>query len=376
MNRISTKMPALTIGNRTAGVPIIQGGMGVGVSLSSLASAVANAGGIGVIATAALGFDKPGFLKDPVGISTKTLAEEIRKAKQLTKGLLGVNLMVALSAFGDMAKTAIAEGVDVIFAGAGLPLDLPKYLNKDSVTKLVPIISSARAVELITKKWVSGYGYIPDAFVVEGPKAGGHLGFKKEQILEKEYALESILPKILEKVKELETEYKKKIPVIAGGGIFTGADIYRFLKMGASGVQMGTRFVATHECDASIGFKQMYINCKEEDITIINSPVGLPGRAIRNAFIEASEAGHKVPFSCPYQCIRTCEYEKSPYCIAIALMNAQKGNMEHGFAFAGVNAYRINELVSVEELIDSLQAEYEEAMKHDNATPGCENCNG
>ena len=356
------EMPKLVIGELVAKLPIIQGGMGIGVSLSSLASAVGNAGGIGVISAAGMGFDRPGYKSNPIETSIQALREEIRKAKELTRGVVGVNIMVALSNFADMVKTSISEKIDVIFAGAGLPLDLPAYLTEGVKTKLVPIISSARAAELIAKKWVSKYNYVPDAFVVEGPKAGGHLGFKKDELSEHEYTLEELIPKVVSKVSELEDQYGKKIPVIAAGGIYTGEDIYKFLQMGASGVQMGTRFVATEECDASIEFKQSYVDCKEEDIVIIKSPVGLPGRALKNSFIEASEEGKKHPFHCPYQCIKTCEHEKSPYCIALALMNAQKGNFKNGFAFVGQNGYRVTEITTVQKLMDSLQEEFENAV--------------
>ena len=354
-------MPELKIGDLVAKIPIIQGGMGVGVSLSSLSSAVANEGGIGVIAAAAMGYDKAGYRENPVEVSKKALADEIQKAREATKGILGVNIMVALSNFSELVKMAVEKEIDIIFAGAGLPLDLPQYLTKGTKTKLVPIISSVRAVEVIVKKWVGQYNYVPDAFVLEGPLAGGHLGYKKEQISDPLYSLENLLPQVVEKVKEYEALYQKKIPVIAAGGIFSGADILKFLQLGASGVQMGTRFVATEECDASPAFKQTYIDCKEEDIMIIQSPVGLPGRAIRNPFLEASESGQKQPFSCPFQCIRTCDYQKSPYCIALALMSAQKGNLKNGFAFAGQNAWRIKEIVSVHDLMESLKREYTEA---------------
>ncbi|MDD2483474.1 MAG: nitronate monooxygenase [Eubacteriales bacterium] len=362
MSAVLETMPELIIGDLRAKTPIIQGGMGVGVSLSSLASAVANEGGIGVMAVAALGFDRPEYKTNPVETGKAALREEIQKAKKLTKGILGVNIMVALSSFSEMVKTAVAEEIDVIFAGAGLPLDLPQYLSKGAKTKLVPIISSARAAEIIIKKWVAKYDYVPDAFVVEGPLAGGHLGFRKEEIDDPEYSLDKIIPQVIAKVREYEEKYNKMIPVIAAGGIYTGSDILHYLRLGAAGVQMGTRFVATHECDASAAFKQTYIDCKEEDIMIIHSPVGLPGRAIKNEFLEQSEAGKKHPFHCPFQCIKTCEYEKSPYCIALALMNAQKGILKNGFAFAGQNAYRIKEIVSVHELIESLKGEYRDAV--------------
>lgn len=356
-------MPKLVIGELVAKLPIIQGGMGIGVSLSSLASAVGNAGGIGVISAAGMGFDRPSYKSNPIETSIQALKEEIIKAKQLTKGVVGVNIMVALSNFADMVKTSISEKIDVIFAGAGLPLDLPAYLSEGVKTKLVPIISSARAAELIAKKWITKYNYAPDAFVVEGPMAGGHLGYKNENLEDPSYSLEEIIPQVVQAVSQIEEQCGKKIPVIAGGGIYTGEDIYKFIQMGASGVQMGTRFVATEECDASIEFKQSYVDCKKEDIVIIKSPVGLPGRALKNSFVEESEKGKKHPFSCPYHCIKTCEHDKSPYCIALALLNAQKGNLKNGFAFIGQNGYRVTEITTVDKLMGTLKEEYANAAE-------------
>jgi len=206
------------------------------------------------------------------------------------------------------------------------------------------------------------YDYIPDAFVVEGPLAGGHLGFKKEELKDPEITLETRLKEVLDEVKILEEKYDKEIPVIAGGGIYDGKDIAKFLKLGAKGVQMATRFVATYECDADEKFKEAYLKCKKEDIVIIDSPVGLPGRAIKNEFLEAVERGEKKPYKCPFHCIRTCDYQNSPYCIAIALLNAKKGNFKYGFAFAGANAYRIEKIVKVKDLMAELVKEAEENM--------------
>ena len=242
-------LEALVIGDLTARIPVIQGGMGVGVSLSGLAAAVANAGGIGVIAAAGIGLLEPDGFKDFIGANIRALQREIRKAKTLTNGILGVNIMVALTNFADMVKTAIEEKIDIIFAGAGLPMNLPEYLN-GSATKLVPIVSSARAAALLAKRWLERYHYAPDAFVVEGPMAGGHLGFKEDQLEDPAFALEKIIPEVLHAVRPFEEKTGRKIPVIAGGGVYTGADIRKYIEMGASGVQMATRFVATNECDA------------------------------------------------------------------------------------------------------------------------------
>ncbi|OGO81175.1 MAG: 2-nitropropane dioxygenase [Clostridiales bacterium GWC2_40_7] len=351
-------MKQLRIGNITVNLPIIQGGMGVGISLSSLAAAVANEGGVGVISTAAIGINESDFFTNFLEANIRGLKKEIRKARELTKGILGVNIMGALSNYADMVRTAIEEGIDIIFSGAGLPLNLPHFLDGKGKTKLVPIVSSARAVGIIAKRWFEKYKYLPDAIVVEGPMAGGHLGFKEEQMGDQEFRLEKLVTDVIEEVKLLENRYEKTIPVIAAGGIYSGGDIRKFLELGAAGVQMATRFVTTHECDASIEFKNKYIECKKEDIVIIDSPVGMPGRAIGNKFIDAVNKGGKHPLNCHFHCIKTCNVETSPYCIALALINAQRGNMEHGFAFAGENAYRTSEIISVKELMDVLQVEY------------------
>jgi len=286
------------------------------------------------------------------------LKKEIRKARQMTQGVLGVNIMVALTNFADMVKTAIDEGIDIIFSGAGLPLNLPQYLKKTDHTKLVPIVSSPRAAAVLTRRWVERYNYVPDAFVVEGPLAGGHLGFNAEQLTDSDYALEKIIPKVIAEVKVSEEKYQKSIPVIAAGGVYSGADIKKFLELGVSGVQMATRFVTTDECDAAPEFKKAYLKSKKEDLVIIKSPVGMLGRAIKNKFISDVAEGKNKPFKCPFHCITTCDYQKSPYCIALALINAQRGNLKQGFAFSGANAYRAKEIIPVKKLIDSLVQEY------------------
>jgi len=356
---ISLREIGLNIGDLAARLPIIQGGMGIGVSLSRLASAVANQGGIGVISAAGIGMSEPDFSINYLEANIRAFRKEIRKARELTKGILGVNIMVVLSNFGDMAKTAIEEGIDIIFSGAGLPLNLPVFLKESKATKLVPIVSSARAAGIIAKRWLDKYQYAPDAIVVEGPMAGGHLGFKSDQIDDPAYRLENLVSEVIGEAKKIEDKTAKPVPVIAAGGIYTGEDIYKFIQLGASGVQMATRFVTTEECDAFLGFKNTYINCRKEDIGIIKSPVGMPGRAIINEFINDVNAGIKKPYKCPYHCIITCNRESSPYCIALALINAKKGRMKHGFAFAGENAYKAEKIVSVEDLINSLVEEYD-----------------
>ncbi|MCE5196443.1 MAG: nitronate monooxygenase family protein [Negativicutes bacterium] len=359
---ISWSGPSLTIGDLTVKLPIIQGGMGIGISLSGLASAVANQGGIGVISTAGIGMSEPDFNTNYLEANIRALRKEIKLARVLSKGVLGVNIMVASSNFADMVKTAIEEGIDLIFSGAGLPLTLPSFLTPSSKTKLAPIVSSARAVKLIAKFWVEKYNYSPSAVVVEGPKAGGHLGFKVEQLTDPNYQLEKILPEVIAETKKIAAQTGKTIPVIAAGGIYSGEDIARMFQLGAAGVQMATRFVTTEECDAAPEFKNAYLSCKAEDIGIIQSPVGMPGRAIINEFLQEVKAGAKIPFVCPFHCISTCNYQTSPYCISLALINAKKGRMQHGFVFAGANAYRSDKIVSVRELINSLVQEYNDAI--------------
>ncbi len=359
-------VPVLRIGDLEARTPIIQGGMGVGISLGGLASAVANAGGIGVIATPGIGQFEPDFDTNPRQANKRALAKEIRKAKAQSDGLIGVNVMVALANFDDLVQCAVDEGADLLLLGAGLPLGLPDTLPLEKLgelhTKFAPIVSSGRAAKLVFRSWEKRYSHVPDAVVVEGPLAGGHLGFKKEQIDDPEYALEKILPEVISAIEPYQERFGKNIPVIAAGGIYTGADIHRFMELGAAGVQMGTRFVATNECDASQGFKDAYVKCREEDIVIIDSPVGLPGRAIRGEFLDRVSTGHREPFKCSWKCLKTCNFKKTPYCICSALTNAKEGNWSHGFAFAGQNAYRIDRIMPVSELVGTLIAEYQAAL--------------
>ena len=358
--------PGLEIGHLKARYPIIQGGMGVGISMSGLASAVARAGGIGVVASVLIGLNQKDFYKDPRGATFRALDEEIRKAKELSDGgPIGVNIMVALQDYGEMVRISAEAGADVIISGAGLPLKLPAMIPPGCETALVPIVSSGRAANLLCKRWREHYGRLPDGFVVEGPKAGGHLGFKAEDLFKPEFQIENLVKEVIEAVRPWEDKSGCQIPVIAAGGIYTGEDIYRFIKMGAAGVQMGTRFVATHECDASEEFKQAYVKATKDDVLIIKSPVGLPGRALKGSFLEKMARGEKHPKKCAYKCIRTCRYPDTPYCIGMALINAQRGNLGSGFVFCGENVYRIDKIVSVEELMNELVQGYRQAASKD-----------
>lgn len=358
------KIPELNIGNLKVDLPIIQGGMGVGISLSGLASAVANAGGIGVIATVGVGMLESDFYTHFNEASDRALRREIRKAKKMTKGILGANIMVALTNFDDIVKLVTEEGIDIVFLSAGLaPTTLPIKKLIEAGIKVVPKGSSARVAKIIFQRLASRLNYVPDAVVIEGPLSGGHQGFSEDQITDSNFALEKLLPEVLSVIKPFEEQFGKKIPVIAAGGIFTGSDIYKFIKMGASGVKMGTRFVGTNECDADEKFKMEYIRCKKNDTIIIDSPVGLPARVIRNKFIDDINAGRRKPVKCPLKCLITCKFPDTPYCIALALTNAKIGNLKGGYAFGGTNAYRVNEIISVKKLIKILIQEYKIAAQ-------------
>ena len=354
------KIPKLQIGSFSADTPIIQGGMGVRVSLASLSSAVANQGGIGTISSIGLG-DIKASAAEYERTSREALENEIRKARSMTDGHLAVNLMGVLSNAEDLILTSIREGIKMIVFGAGLPIKLPALVQDPSVN-LVPIISSARVAEFILRTWDSRYERTTDGLILEGPLAGGHLGFSAEQLEHPEdHSLEKLLPEVLEVIKPYEDKYGRKIPVITAGGIYSGKDIARMLSMGASGVQMGTRFVCTEECDVSQEFKQAYLEAKEEDIIIINSPVGMPGRAINNHFLKDLEAKGKLKIKCPYRCLTVCKVKTARYCIALALLNSYFGEVDNGLIFSGAYAYRITEIVTVKELIQELLSELKDA---------------
>ncbi|MCK4258152.1 MAG: nitronate monooxygenase [Halanaerobiales bacterium] len=352
----------LLLGKLVAAVPIIQGGMGIGISRSKLASAVANEGGIGVISGVQIGFDEPDYEENVDEANVRGLRKEIRKARELSpKGILGVNLLVAMNNYKEMVKAAIEEKVNVIISGAGLPKNLPDLIKGSSI-KIAPIVSSGKAARLISKLWDSKHGYVPDAVIVEGPEAGGHLGFTVDQLKRfPKIELTDIVKDVIEVLKPFQEKYKKMIPVIAAGGIFDGADIAKFLKLGASGVQLGTRFVVTDECDADIKYKEAYINSKKEEIQLVKSPVGLPGRAIRNEFVKKLEAGNIMVKKC-YNCLKTCDLESAPYCINQALIRAVKGDIQGGLIFAGSNAGRVDRIISVRELMHQLIRETEERL--------------
>jgi nitronate monooxygenase len=326
--------------------------------LARLAAAVANEGGIGTIAAVGLG-DIEASKTDFDNVSSQALAHEIRRAKSMTDGPIAINILGVLSNARELIQTSAREGIKLIVSGASLPLKLPEMVG-DATVNLLPIISSGRAADLVLRTWDKRYARTADAVILEGPLAGGHLGFSFEQLREPEkYSLAVLLPEVLAVIKPFETKYGRKIPVIVGGGIFTGTDIARMLQAGASGVQMATRFVCTDECEVSQEFKQAYLDSKEDDIVIIDSPVGLPGRAIHNQFLRNLENDALPRLKCPYQCLTTCNIAKARYCIALALINAYQGDMDKGLVFCGQNAYRVNEIVSVKKLMAELREEIE-----------------
>jgi nitronate monooxygenase len=353
------KLPHLKIGELVAELPIIQGGMGIGVSRSKLASAVANEGGVGVISGVQIGFMEDDFETNNKEANLRALRNEIRKARKLSPlGVIGLNLMVAMNNYKEMVKAAVEEGIDIIISGAGLPTELPNLI-KGTKTKAAPIVSSAKAAMVITKLWDHKFSYIPDLVVVEGPEAGGHLGFSLEELKEENKPkLFDIVKEVIKVLKPYEEKYKKVIPVVAGGGIYSGEDIAKAINAGAAGVQMATRFVATEECDAHINYKMAYINSNKEDLRIVKSPVGMPGRAITNSFLSKLEKG-KIPVERCYNCLKPCEPANTPYCISKALLEAVKGNVEDGLIFTGSNAYKLDKIVTVKELMKELKEEAE-----------------
>lgn len=346
----------LKIGDFTLELPIVQGGMGIGISRSNLAAAVSKHGGLGVLSGAQIGHDEPDFETNTLQANLRAIKKHIKKAKEAAKDkMIGINLMVAMEHYEEHVEAAVEAGVDIIISGAGLPLTLPAQL-KNSKTMFAPIVSSARAAKALLKNYDRKYKVAPDMVVIEGPKAGGHLGFRAEDIESDSIDLDQILLDVIEATRPYADKYNKEIPVIVGGGVFDGTDIAHYLKLGASGVQMATRFIATEECDAHPNFKQAIIDCKEEDILLVKSPVGMPGRAIRNPFSEKYGIKREKIRKC-YNCVKPCNPATTIYCISKALLHAVRGEVDDALLFCGANAYKVNELVTVEHLLQSLKSE-------------------
>ncbi|MCI9483986.1 MAG: nitronate monooxygenase [Clostridiaceae bacterium] len=346
------KLPELHIGDLTARLPIVQGGMGVGISLSGLAGAVAAAGGVGTISGVQIGFREPDFEKDPVTANLRAIGKELQKARERSPhGIIGFNFMSVMKNYALYVREAVRCGADFIVSGAGLPFSLPE-LTKGSTVKILPIVSSARACRLIVGKWLR-QGRLPDAVVVEGPLAGGHLGFKYQDMVQNTYpALEDCVAEVRAYLDTVESEHHVSIPVIAGGGLAAHEDVCRMLSLGAAGVQLGTRFVATEECDACPAFKQAYLNACEEDIRIIKSPVGLAARAISNPFLQMAEEQGRIPPARCYGCMEACSPAETKYCISSALFDA--ANDGSGLIFCGAGAAKLHELTTVPRLLAEL----------------------
>lgn len=362
-------MAGIKVGEHFVPVPVIQGGMGVGVSLSGLAGSVAACGGIGIISTAQIGWREPDFDENPLEANLRAIGKEITKARRLApEGVIGVNIMVASRNYEAYVKAAVRAGADLIISGAGLPVTLPraaadaqKEPGQATVspvrTALAPIVSSVKSADVVCKYWLKKYRILPDLVVIEGPLAGGHLGFGAEE-LENIPALnyDNEIKNIISCVRKYAQAQGREIPVAVAGGIYDGADAAHAFSLGADAVQAATRFVTTWECDASDAYKQTYINAKKEDIIIVKSPVGMPGRAIRNRFIEKSREG-QIPHGRCHACISTCIPAQTPYCITEALVNAVTGDVDNGLLFCGANAYRAKKLEHVKDIM----AEFERA---------------
>lgn len=346
---------SLKIGDLEVKIPVVQGGMGVGISLSGLAGNVSACGGLGVISTAQIGWREPDFYEKPFEANFRAIEKEIKKARELAKGgVLGVNIMVATQRYEEYVKSAVKAGIDIVISGAGLPIDLPKYVE-GSKTKIAPIVSSLKSLTVICRMWERKYQTAPDLVVIEGPKAGGHLGFSREELeTVTDEAYDDVIVSIIEKVKEYSEKFSKKIPVVVAGGIYERKDMEHVMKLGADGVQMGTRFVTTKECDADEAYKQSYIKAKKEDIKIVQSPVGMPGRAILNPFLEKVKT-EKCKIKHCYQCIVTCDRKTIPYCITEALVNAAEGRVDEGLLFCGENAYRADKIETVAEIMEEFR---------------------
>lgn len=353
-------MNSLTIRGRTLSLPILQGGMGIGVSLGGLAGAVAHCGGMGTISTAVTGFNEPDFATNPNGANLRALEQEIKKAKNLANGvgMVAVNAMVATTQYAESVRTAIKSGVDAVVCGAGLALDLPEIASGADVA-LAPIVSSSRAAATLCKLWHKRFGVLPDFMVVEGPNAGGHLGFEQEAVQNNTApSLDKLVPEIIEQLKPFEALAGRKIPLFAAGGIFNGSDAARTESLGAAGVQIATRFIGTYECDASQGYKDILLAAKAEDACIVKSPVGMPGRALASPLVQRLAAGEILTSKRCVNCLVPCKKLDSIYCIAHALIEAVRGNWEEGLFFCGSNVGRMNRMMSVRELMEEIAAEW------------------
>ena len=332
--------------------------MGIGISLGNLAGTVAREGGIGLISAAQIGFLEPDFEENPLEANLRAIENQLRKARSIAQdGIVGFNIMTAMRDYEKYVRAAVEAGADLIVSGAGLPVDLPAYV-KGSNTKVAPIVSTRKSANVILKYWDRKYGRTADMVIIEGPKAGGHLGFSEEELsyyTDEKYAHE--IGNMQKTVDSYAKKYDTKIPIAVAGGIDTPQKVKHVLNLGVQAVQVGTRFVTTEECDADIRYKQAYIKACKEDIVIVKSPVGMPGRAIKNTMLESVQRGENIPPRKCYHCLAKCDPGKIPYCITKALIEAAKGNTEEGLLFCGANAYRAEKIETVKEVIANLMQE-------------------
>ncbi|GAB0172965.1 nitronate monooxygenase [Helicobacter trogontum] len=354
---------SLTIGKHTIKYPIFQGGMGVGISWDELAGNVSKEGCLGIISAVGTGYYKNMSFVDKI-LSSKpfeainfyskiALNEIFKNARKICgDNPLGANILHAINDYGRVVRDACEAGANVIVTGAGLPTNMPEFTKNFPEVALVPIVSSAKALRVICKRWSERYKRVPDAVVVEGPLSGGHQGFKYEDCFKPEYQLESILPQVV-----AESTQWGSMPIIAAGGIWDRNDIDTMLTLGASGVQMGTRFLGTKECDAK-AYQQILPHITKDDIELVKSPVGYPARALKIGVMQRLKEGNAPKVQCISNCVSPCqrgkEAKKVGYCIADSLGKGHLGNLEEGLYFSGANGYRVNEILSVKALVDEL----------------------
>lgn len=350
----------MKLGNRELALPLIQGGMGVGVSMGGLAGAVAAQGAMGTLSTADAGWNEPDFAAHPQQANLRALRREVQRAKRLAAGagLVAVNAMVATRQYADSVRTALEAGADAIVSGAGLPLELPA-LAEGFEALLAPIVSGPRAAQLICRTWAKRYGRVPDFVVLEGCQAGGHLGFEEADLLSGRCApLSRLIPEVLAALRPFEEKFGRAIPLFCAGGVATGAEMARCTRLGAAGAQLATRFIATEECDAGQGYKDVLLEARPEDLRIIHSPVGMPGRAVNSPLVQRLAAGMRQPPAHCSGCIKSCRPAETPFCITHALIEAVKGNWEEGLFFSGSRVDLVDRMRTVPDLIDELMKEW------------------
>lgn len=350
----------MKLGNRELALPLIQGGMGVGVSMGGLAGAVAAHGAMGTLSTADAGWNEPDFAAHPQQANLRALRREVQRAKRLAAGagLVAVNAMVATRQYADSVRTALEAGADAIVSGAGLPLELPA-LAEGFEALLAPIVSGPRAAQLICRTWAKRYGRVPDFVVLEGCQAGGHLGFEEADLLSGRCTpLSRLIPEVLAALRPFEEKFGRAIPLFCAGGVATGAEMARCTRLGAAGAQLATRFIATEECDAGQGYKDVLLAARPEDLRIIHSPVGMPGRAVNSPLVQRLAAGMRQPPAHCSGCIKSCRPAETPFCITHALIEAVKGNWEEGLFFSGSRVDLVDRMRTVPDLIDELMKEW------------------